>query len=61
MKYFILLCFMPQLLFCTEEKTLFEGDMISAIVWTNPNGDFCLIFDSNIIIIDSWHYAEIDD
>jgi hypothetical protein len=43
------------------EAILFQGQKTPGIVWFNPDGEFCLLFDSTFIIIDRWHYPEIDD
>lgn len=60
-KILLLLCLLlPDMLTCTEEDILFEGEKFPAIIWHNPDGDFCLIYNSYIIVIDSWHFPEID-
>lgn len=51
----------PFSLYATQETELIPTSYFPASVWYNAKGEFCVIFGTNLIVIDKWHYAVIED
>lgn len=58
------LALFPLFVFSIQEKDLFPDSnekYIETYFWYNSKGDLCLMFHHSVIVIDEWHYPQIDN